>query len=551
MTTLALTDPPLKRLFERLDFAPRPGHGALTELLDHWQALRDGDVAPKQEAVNFAALGSAARHAYLFRTGSDARSYVLAEGAAALAPLLGSCKIGDRLAAVPEARAAARLRRLFEAVRQAGEPVLAEFMLHRAGQITHSVEILAAPLAGDATSAGAIFGGIALHEMAHAPFRHADYVPADKLMIFALKGAHALADTIAAMLDSSPAPYEERSFEDGEHKLRPLVSVRGRHVFVLDSLAGSTDPAIHESVNDRLIKFAFFVATLRQGGARRITAVIPYLCYARKDRQTKSRDPIATRYVAQLLESMGVDDIISVTAHNIAAFQNAFRCPTIHLDTDRLFARTLAPRLKDKKISVVSPDLGGGKRAESFREALEHELGRPVGKAFLDKQRSMGVVTGDIFAGDVAGATALILDDLIGTGGTMVRAATACRTHGATEILALATHGAVHRRRSIASARLSDRQDHRHRQRAAGADACAWAARGEARNREPRRPHRRSDPHHPWRRFDQLVVAGRGFAKDAALRRSTGAALMSHRGCARPHDAAATSWSRLSSASAR
>ncbi len=443
MTTLALTDPPLKRLFERLDFAPQPRDGALAELLDHWQALRDGDVAPKREALNFAKLGSAARHAYLFRTGSDARSYVLAEGAAALAPLLGNCKIGDRLAAMPEARAAARLRRLFEAVRQAGEPVLAEFMLHHAGQITQSVEILAAPLAGDATSAGAIFGGIALREMAHAPFRHADYGPAgaDKPMIFALKGARALADTIAGMLDLSLAPYEERSFEDGEHKLRPLISVRGRHVFILDSLAGSTDPAGHESINDRLIKFAFFVATLRQGGARRITAVIPYLCYARKDRQTKSRDPIATRYVAQLLESMGVDDIISVTAHNLAAFQNAFRCPTIHLDTDRLFACALAPRLKDKKISVVSPDLGGGKRAESFREALERELGRPIGKAFLDKQRSMGVVTGDIFAGDVAGATALILDDLIGTGGTMLRAASACRTHGATEILALATHG--------------------------------------------------------------------------------------------------------------
>ncbi len=444
MTTLALTEPALKRLFDRLDFAPQPCEPALAELLRHWRELRDGYIAPKEKALDLGEIGVAARHAFRFRMGPDARSYSLAEGAAALAPLLGNCKIGDRLAAAPHRRAAARLRRLFEAVRQAGEPVLAEFTLHHGGEISQSVEILAAPLAeGDATSATSIFGGVAIREIVQGPpfRRDSGLIAADSPVIFALHGAHALGEKIAKALDLPLAPHEERNFEDGEHKLRPLASVRNRDVFVLDTLAGSPDPSTRESVNDRLIKCAFFIATLRQAGARRITAVIPYLCYARKDRQTKSRDPIATRYVAQLLESMGTDEIISVTTHNLAAFQNAFRCPTIHLDTDRLFARTLAPRLAAKKISVVSPDLGGGKRAELFREALERELDRPVAKAFLDKQRSMGIVTGDIFAGDVAGATALILDDMIGTGGTMIRAATACRQHGATEIFALATHG--------------------------------------------------------------------------------------------------------------
>lgn len=443
MTTLALTDPALKRLFERLDFAPQPHDMALAALLAHWQMLRDGHIAPKEAALAIGKLGYAGLHAFRFRPGAEARSYVLAEGATALAPLLGNCKIGDPLAAAQDLRAAARLRRLFEAVQKAGEPILAEFMLHHGGRFSQIVEILAAPLAaGDELSATSIFGGIAIREMAHRPlFGHAAQIAADKPVIFALKGAQALGDKIAEALDLQLAPYEERSFEDGEHKLRPLISVRRREVFIVDSLFGSNDPTVHESVNDKLIKFAFFVATLRQAGARRISAVIPYLCYARKDRQTKSRDPIATRFVAQLLESMGVDEIISVTAHNLAAFQNAFRCPTIHLDTDRLFARYIAPRVEGKKVSVVSPDLGGGKRAELFREALEQELGRPVAKAFLDKQRSMGVVTGDIFAGDVAGATALILDDMIGTGETMIRAASACRQHGATEIYAFATHG--------------------------------------------------------------------------------------------------------------
>lgn len=442
MTTFALTDPPLKRLFARLDFAPHPHDPALAELFDSWQVLRDGDVAPKEDAFGLAKLGIAARHAFRFRTGPEPRSYTLAEGEDALAPLLGHCKIGDRLSLAPDLRAAARLRRLFEAVQKAGEPVLAEFMLHHGGRFSQIVEIFAAPLAPSGeSSATSIFGGIAIREMVHRPlFRHAARTADDEPMIFALKGAQALGEKIAAVLDLPLAAHEERNFEDGEHKLRPRASVRGRDVFILDSLTSSPD-SIHDSINDRLIKFVFFVATLRQAGARRITAVLPYLCYARKDRQTKSRDPVATRYVAQILESMGIDEMISVTAHNLAAFQNAFRCPTIHLDTDRLFARYLAPRLKDKKVSVVSPDLGGGKRAELFREALELELKRPVVKAFLDKQRSMGVVTGEIFAGDVAGATALILDDMIGTGETMIRAASACQQHGAKEILALATHG--------------------------------------------------------------------------------------------------------------
>ncbi len=443
MTTLALTDPPLKRLFERLDFAPQPRDVALAALLEHWQMLRDGHIAPKEAALALGKLGPAAQHAFRFRPGTEARSYVLAEGVGALAPLLGSCKIGDPLTAARDLRAAARLRRLFEAVQKAGEPVLAEFMLHQGGRFSQIVEILAAPLASaDESSATSIFGGIAIREMAHRPlFRQAARSAADEPMIFALRGAQGLGTKIAEGLELPLAPYEERSFEDGEHKLRPLASVRQRDVFVLDSLFSNTDPTIHESVNDKLVKLAFFIATLRQAGARRISAVLPYLCYARKDRQTKSRDPIATRYVAQLLESMGVDEVISVTAHNLAAFQNSFRCPTIHLDTDRLFARYVAPRVEGKNVSVVSPDLGGGKRAELFREALEQELQRPVAKAFIDKQRSMGVVTGTIFAGDVAGATALILDDMIGTGETMIRAASACRRHGATEIYALATHG--------------------------------------------------------------------------------------------------------------
>jgi ribose-phosphate pyrophosphokinase len=97
--------------------------------------------------------------------------------------------------------------------------------------------------------------------------------------------------------------------------------------------------------------------------------------------------------------------------------------------------------LNEDQLSVVSPDTGGAKRAEFFRENLETALGRPIGKGFADKHRSAGVVSGDLFVGDVAGATVLVIDDLISTGNTLLRAAKAARRAGATRVLAFVTHG--------------------------------------------------------------------------------------------------------------
>ncbi len=106
------------------------------------------------------------------------------------------------------------------------------------------------------------------------------------------------------------------------------------------------------------------------------------------------------------------------------AFENAFRCQTVTLTGTPLFVEYVRA-LNEDKLCVVSPDPGGAKRAELFREALESSLGQAVGKAFADKHRSAGVVSGDLFIGDVAGATALVIDDLISTGGTLLRAARA------------------------------------------------------------------------------------------------------------------------------
>ena len=257
------------------------------------------------------------------------------------------------------------------------------------------------------------------------------------LSLFGLHGSRALAEQVAGRLEVALALHEERTFEDGEHKTRPLQDVRGHDVFVLATLNGDAG----ESGNDKLCRLLFFCGALKDSGAARVTAVTPYLCYARKDRRTKPNDPIVTRYVAALFEAVGVDRMIAMEVHNVAAFENAFRCPTWHIDSAPLLAGHFAPLLRGKQAVAVSPDAGGSKRAEQVRQALEHLLEADVGSAYMEKFRSSGVVTGALLAGDVRGKVALIVDDLISTGGTLLRAAQACRDAGATAVHAAAAHG--------------------------------------------------------------------------------------------------------------
>jgi ribose-phosphate pyrophosphokinase len=257
------------------------------------------------------------------------------------------------------------------------------------------------------------------------------------MRIFALQGSEALGAAVAALISCDLDPLEARDFEDGEHKCRPLVSVRGEDVFVISSLAGS-DGA---TVNDRLVKLLFFLATCRENGAARVTAVVPYLAYARKDRQTKRRDPVTTRYVAQLFEAVGTDRVITLDVHNVAALQNAFRCETVHLEARSTLVLRLRALAGGLPVTILSPDGGGMKRAELLRERYEAVTGTAAGFGFMEKRRSRGLVSGELFAGEVAGTAVFIVDDMISTGGTMRRAAAACRARGAQAIFAVATHG--------------------------------------------------------------------------------------------------------------
>lgn len=256
-------------------------------------------------------------------------------------------------------------------------------------------------------------------------------------MLFTLESTRSLAEQIRAEIELPLSKHEERDFDDGEHKIRPLVNVRGREAYVVASLYD--EPGL--SVNDKLLKLLFFLGALRDASAASVSAVVPYLCYARKDRKTKSRDPVTTRYVAQLFEAVQVDRVITLDVHNLAAFQNAFRQPTDHLEAMPLFVHHFSPLVREGELVVVSPDVGGVKRARIFRDKLAQVTGQEIPMAFMEKQRSAGIVSGEAFVGEVDGRVAIIIDDLIGSGTTLVRAALKCRERGAKRVVAAATHG--------------------------------------------------------------------------------------------------------------
>ncbi|PSC05632.1 ribose-phosphate pyrophosphokinase [Alsobacter soli] len=332
---------------------------------------------------------------------------------------------------------AVRLRRLAETVVSRGEPLRA--WADAAGPSREGVEWLVLPLSSDGVRVDAVVGAIALGQPAPSRRGRGGKTPAqtDEPLLFALNASQAFGRSLADALGLALAAHEERDFEDGEHKARPLCDVAGRTAVLVQSLHG--DDA--QSVNDKLCRMLFFTGALKDSGARRVLLVAPYLCYARKDRRTKLHDPVTTRYLGQLFEAMGADGIATVEVHNQAAFENAFRIPKLHVEQTGALLPYLLRIASGDKLAVVSPDSGGMKRAEALRLALEDATRQPVSKAFMEKQRSMGQVWGDLFAGDVAGRTAVIVDDMISTGGSMARTAEECRRRGAARVICAAAHG--------------------------------------------------------------------------------------------------------------
>lgn len=260
----------------------------------------------------------------------------------------------------------------------------------------------------------------------------------DKNLIFALDSSKAFGSKVAEGIGMTRSAHEERDFPEGEHKIRSLVDVRNKRVFIIYSLYGEPDL----TVNDKLCRLLFFIGSLKDAGASEVMVIAPYLCYSRKDKKTKSHDPITTQYVARLFEAMGTNTFAILDVHNVQAFENAFRIPTIHLESKAKVASYFAPLLKTQETVVLSPDSGGIKRAMAFAKALEKELKKPIPVAVMHKTRSEGVVGGTaLIFGDVGKKTVIIIDDLISSGTTLLRAAKACKQAGAGKVYAAAAHG--------------------------------------------------------------------------------------------------------------
>ena len=128
-----------------------------------------------------------------------------------------------------------------------------------------------------------------------------DAMTSDRLRLFALQATADLGQAVAHVLGKTLAAHEERGFEDGEHKVRPLEAVGGADVYIVQSLHSGPS----ETTHDKLCRLLFFIGALKDAGAARVTAVVPYLCYARKDRRTKPNDPVTTRYIAAMFEAIG------------------------------------------------------------------------------------------------------------------------------------------------------------------------------------------------------------------------------------------------------
>jgi ribose-phosphate pyrophosphokinase len=258
-------------------------------------------------------------------------------------------------------------------------------------------------------------------------------------VIFAPRESRTLAQAVGEAAGVQVAELEERDYEGGEFKLRPLQSLRDRAVFVLQTLVETAAAPIAL----RLVRLLFLLQTLTDAGAGQLTAVIPYLAYARKDRRNKPRDPVYTRYVAELLEATRLDRVVLLDVHNAVAIDNAFRIPTEHLTALPMMAEHFAIGFPAGALAVASPDIGGIKRAQQFCGLLQRRLSREVELLFIEKRRDGPVISGGAIVGDPRGRNVIVLDDLCATGATLMQAASVLRAAGAASVHAAVTHTPV------------------------------------------------------------------------------------------------------------
>lgn len=246
------------------------------------------------------------------------------------------------------------------------------------------------------------------------------------LRIFSLNANRPLAEKIAKEIGSPLGKGSIRQFSDGEIQLNIEESIRGDHVYIIQST--------NAPVNDHLMELLIMIDALKRASAKTINVILPYYGYARQDRTAKPREPITAKLVANLLEEAGATRLLTLDLHTVQV-QGFFDIPVDNLFTIPLFARYYQRKgLTDDACVVVSPKNSGIQRARSLSNDLNTTL------AIVDQEESENASAGYVI-GDVAGKTCILVDDIVNSGKTLATAATILIENGAKHVYACASHG--------------------------------------------------------------------------------------------------------------
>ncbi len=238
-----------------------------------------------------------------------------------------------------------------------------------------------------------------------------------------------LTEAVCKYLDVLPGKAEIKRFSDGEVFVEISESVRGSHVFVIQS----TCPPVNEHIMELLI----ITDALKRASARAITAVIPYYGYARQDRKVQPRAPISAKLVADIIVKAGVNRVITVDLH-AGQIQGFFDVPVDHLYATPVFINYLRKKFNKNELVVVSPDAGGLERAGEYAKRLDAKLAVTYKRRTAPNEAKITHVIGE-----VKGKRVIIVDDMVDTAGTAIQAAQALARDGAKQITLCCTHGVL------------------------------------------------------------------------------------------------------------
>ncbi|MDD2791145.1 MAG: ribose-phosphate pyrophosphokinase [Sulfurimonas sp.] len=256
--------------------------------------------------------------------------------------------------------------------------------------------------------------------------------------IFAGSASVEFGKEVCQILDVPLAKADVKRFSDGEISIQIAESVRGRDVFIIQSTGAPS--------NDNLMELLIMTDALRRSSASSITAVVPYYGYARQDRKAAPRVPITAKLVADMYQTAGIDRVVTIDLH-AGQIQGFFNIPVDNLYGSVTFEQYINSKNLPNPI-IASPDIGGVARARYFAKRLGLEM------VIVDKRREKANESEVMnIIGDVEGHDVIMIDDMVDTAGTMVKAASALKANGATSVMACATHG-------VLSGKAYDNLDH-------------------------------------------------------------------------------------------